>query len=130
MKRLFIAFLVAAGLFAQSTIRLADIKKIYIQKMDNGLDEYLRASISKKFHGRLTIVLDPAQADAVLKGTDQHAQRTQSATVDLIDPKSPQAILWSGAASDRDMKFLNMKHGGQQQLADRLAGDLKKAMER
>jgi ABC-type phosphate transport system auxiliary subunit len=56
------------------------------------------------------------------------AQRTQSATVDLKDPKG-DVVLWSGSAGDRDGKFLGVKHGGQQKVADHLAGDLKKAME-
>jgi hypothetical protein len=58
MRKILLLAATVGGMFAAETIRLADVKKIYIEKMDNGLDEYLRAAISKKFHDRLTIVLD------------------------------------------------------------------------
>jgi hypothetical protein len=128
--RLF-AIVVACGLcaLAQSVPRLADVRKIYIEKMDNNLDEYLRSSISKKFHGTLTIVLNRSEADAIMKGDNIAAQRTENATVTLTDPQG-KVVLWSGSANDRSAKFLDLKHGGQAKLADHLISELKKAMER
>ena len=120
--------LFSLGLTAQS-LRLADVRKVYIEKMPSGLDEYLRSSISKKFHSRITVVLEASQADAILNGVSLSAQKTQNATVSLTDPKS-RVVLWSGTAGDRSAKFLDMKHGGEQEVADHLIGQLKKAMER
>jgi hypothetical protein len=128
MKCLIISLLFVTELYSQSTIRLGDIRKVYIEQMSNGLDQYLRAAISKKFHSRLEIVLDRAQADAILASPDTSAQKTQSATVDLTDA-SGQVVLWSGAAGDRSAKWLDLKHGGEQKLADHLIDQLKKAME-
>lgn len=128
MKKLLIVFCLLGTLLAENPIRLADVRKIYIEKMDNGLDQYLRAAISKKFHDRITIVLKRDEADAILSGQNMTAQRTETATVDLTDRKG-KVILWSGSANDRNEMFLNMRHGGQQKVADHLASDLKKAME-
>jgi GTP1/Obg family GTP-binding protein len=113
---------------AQNAPRLADVRKVYVEKMDNGLDEYLRSSISKQFHGRLTIVLKREEADAILAGVNDAAQRTQTGTVTLTDPQG-KVVLWSGTANDRSAKFLDLKHGGEAKLADHLIGQLRKAME-
>ena len=120
--------LVAAALLPAQSMRLADVRRIYIEKMSNGLDNYLRSAISSKFHDRLTIVLEPGQADAILSAVNMEAQHTQSATVNLTDPKA-RVILWSGTAGDRNAKLLAMKHGGEEKVAEHLAGQLKKAME-
>lgn len=130
MKRFSLILVLAAQLFAQQhqPIRLADVRKIYIEKMSNGLDEYLRAAISKKFHQRLTIVLEESQADAIMKSPNQAAQQTEKATVDLMDPHN-KVVLWSGSAGDRSAAWLKLKHGGEQKVADHLIEDLKKAME-
>jgi hypothetical protein len=114
---------------SQSVPRLADVRRIYIEPMENKLDEYLRASISRKFHTNLTIVLKREDADAILTGVNVGAQQTQNATVTLTDPHG-KVVLWSGNANDRSAKFLDLKHGGEAKLADHLAGDLKKAMQR
>jgi hypothetical protein len=127
-KMIAIALLGAFSVLAEQPIRLADVRKIYIDKMSNGLDEYLRAAIAKKFHERLSIVLDKSQADAILMSPNATAQHTESATLDLLDTHS-SVVLWSGAAGDRSTKWLALKHGGEQKLADHLMDQLKKAME-
>jgi hypothetical protein len=129
MRSLLVLIFAVSALLAQSTERLADIRKVYVEKMDNDLDQYLRSAISKKFHTRLTIVLDPAQADAILKGVNMQTQHTETATVNLIDPHA-KVVLWSGTAGDRNQMLLNIKHGGSEKIAEHLAGQLKKAMER
>jgi hypothetical protein len=128
MRLLFVLLLAVTELLSQPAIRLGDVRKIYIEKMNNGLDQYLRAAISKKFHGRLAIVLSPSEADAIMTSPGMSAQQTQRATVDLMDTRR-RVVLWSGAAGDRSAKWLDLKHGGEQKLADHLIEDLKKAME-
>jgi hypothetical protein len=59
---------------AQSPMLLSNVRKVFIEKMDNNLDQYLASSISSKFHGSLTVVLDRSSADAILKGANLTAQ--------------------------------------------------------
>lgn len=131
MKKLVTLTIMALTLngLAYAATNLSDVRKVFIEKMNNNLDQYLSSSISSKFHGTLTVVLDRAAADAILKGENIGAQETSKATVQLIDPKG-EKILWSGSAGDRSMLFLDMKHGGEQKLADHLISQLKKAMQK
>lgn len=116
--------LLLLGAFFQTTPRLSDVRRIYVEKMNNNLDEYLRAEISHKFHGGVTIVLNRSEADAVLTGVNLGAQRTETATVNLVDQQH-RVVLWSGTANDRNAKFLNLKHSGQDKVAQHLVDQLK-----
>ena len=129
MRPFVFMILCVTSVFSQKVPKLADVQKIYVEKMDNNLDEYLRSSISKRFHGTLTIVLKREEADAILAGVNGAAQRVQSATITLTDPRG-SVVLWSGTANDRSAKFLDLKHGGEAKLADNLIGQLRKAMQR
>ncbi len=113
---------------AQGTLLVSNVRKIYIEKMADNLDQFLASSISEKFHGGVVVVLNEKSADAVLRGVNIGAQTTQSATVQLVDP-SGREIIWSGTAGDRKRLALGLAHGGQQKLADSLIGQLKKAMQ-
>ena len=128
MKRLLVILLLAVSVLAQSPTRLSDIKKIYVEKMPNNLDQYLTSEISKQFHGNLTVVLNESSAEAILKGVNIGAQNTTNATVQLVDP-SGKTVLWSGTAGDRNEVFLNLKHSGEQKVAAHLIGQLRKAMQ-
>ena len=123
------ALLLTCGitLFAQSTMKLSNVRRIYIEKMADNLDQYLASSISSKFKGSVTVVLDKKDADAVMKGINIGAQTTEKATVQLVDLGEHQ-VLWSGTANDRTLMTLDISHGGQQKIADNLIGQLKKAM--
>lgn len=113
--------------FAQP-ISLANVRKVYVEPMENHLDQYLTSEISRQFHGTLEIVTSAAQADAILKGVNVGAQTTNQVTVNLVDP-SGKVVLWSGTASDRENKFLDVKHGGLQTVAGHLIHSLRKAMQ-
>jgi len=113
---------------AQAVSALANVKKIYVEKMDNNLDQYLTSEISRQFHGSLQVVLERSQADAILKGINVGAQNTTKATVQLVDPGG-KSVLWSGTGGDRDAIFLDLKHGGEQKIAAHLVKDLKRAMQ-
>jgi hypothetical protein len=113
---------------AASAMSLSDVRKIYIEKMDNNLDQYLSAAISKEFHGTVTVVLNRSGADAILRGLNTRAQNTTEANVQLVDP-SGSVVLWSGSASDRNPMSLDIQHGGQMKIANKLAKQLKKAMQ-
>jgi hypothetical protein len=115
-------------LVAQSNPSLSHIKRIYVEKMENNLDQYITSEISRQFHGSLEIVTEPLHAEAILKGVNIGAQNTTSATVNLVDP-GDKTVLWSATAGDRENKFLDLKHGGQQTVAAHLVRELKKAMQ-
>ena len=90
-----IVLLVSASASAQTQTApsLAHVRKVYVEKMENNLDQYLTSSISSKFHGSLTVVLDKSQADAILRGENIGAPNTTKATVELVDP-SGKVVLW------------------------------------
>jgi len=50
----------AVVVFAQASNppSLKSIHKIYIDKMDNDLDQYIRAEVSKQLKGKLVVVVD------------------------------------------------------------------------
>jgi hypothetical protein len=144
-ERVRIILIVAASLatvFAQQTTSLASIKRVYIDKMPNDLDQYLRAEISKQFKGRVNVVLDASDADGILTGVSQEEKGTgakitgrylglhdvATGTVSLVD-KERKTILWSDEAGDRSLFLGALKRGGERKVADRLVGKLKKAME-
>jgi|SRR5690242_6397981 len=114
--------------FAQANPALFNVKKVYVEKMENNLDQYITSEISKQFRGSLQVVLEENKADAILKGVNIGAQNTTKATIQMVDPTG-KVILWSGTASDRDKNFANLKHGGQEQIAENLIKGLKKAMQ-
>src|SRR5262245_32594483 len=148
-----ILFVLAAAVVRASPIFAADpqtaagslhsIKKIYVDKMENDLDQYLRAEIQKQFKNEITVVLKPEDADAIMAGVSEHQNGTRAAvtgrwlglhdtatgSVSLLD-KNGSTVLWSGEAGDRSVMFGAMKRGGPRKVADRLINDLKKAMDR
>src|SRR5258706_867762 len=135
------ASLCLSGAFGQEVQSLRSVKKIFIEKMPNDLDQYLRAEISKQFKGRLIVVLDKKDADGILTGIDEEKKGTgaqitgrylglhdnATGTISLLD-KEGKNILWSDEAGDRSLLLGAMKRGGQRKVADRLISKLKKAM--
>jgi hypothetical protein len=128
--------------YAQDVAALQSIKKVYIEKMPNDLDQYLRAEIVKQFRGSLLVVLDKNDADGILTGIDEEKTGTgaqitgrylglhdnATGTLSMLD-KEGKTILWADEAGDRSLLFGVMKRGGQRKVADRLVAKLKKAME-
>ena len=131
---------IASAAFAQQSLK--DIHKIFIDRMDNDLDQYLRAEVSKQFKGRVKVVLDKTEADGILTGVSEENKGTgakvtgrylglhdiATGTISLLD-KEGKTILWSDEAGDRSLLFGVAKRGGQRKVADRLISKLKKAME-
>ena len=111
----------------QKQVLVSNVRKIYIEKMANNLDQYLASSISSKFKGTVTVVLNKGDADAILRGVNIGAQTSVQATVELVDPTEKQ-IIWSGTAGDRNMATLGITHGGLQKIADHLMEQMHKAM--
>lgn len=126
--------------FAQ-TPNLKSIHKIYIDKMPNDLDQYLRAEFFKQMKGKVEIVLEEKDADGILTGVSEEKTGTgaqitgrylglhdnATGSLSLVD-KDRKSILWSDEAGDRSLMFGVFKRGGERKVADRLVGKLKKAM--
>lgn len=120
--------LLGTTVFAQTEItNLADIQKIYIEPMPNDLNQYLTSEISKQFHGKLTVVLQKSDAEAIMKGAGG-TQDTSLGTVQIVDLAGTK-ILWSGTARDGDKMLFNLNHRGEEKVAANLIGQLKKAMQ-
>ena len=113
---------------AQSNPALFNVRKVYVEKMENNLDQYITSEISRQFHGSLAVVLEPSQADGIIKGINIGAQNTAKATAELVDP-SGKVVLWSSTGNDRNKLLLDLKHGGNQKIAAHLVKDLKKSMQ-
>jgi len=138
--RLALAALLVSLAFAQ-TPDLKSIHKIFIDKMPNDLDIYLRAEFFKQMKGKVSIVLDEKDADAILTGISDERKGTgaqitgrylglhdnATGSVSMLD-KERKAILWADEAGDRSLMFGVMRRGGERKVADRLVGKLKKAL--
>lgn len=139
-----ILLVLTLGLPWTANAQVADLKsihKIYIDKMPNDLDQYLRAEFFKQMKGKVGIVLQKEDADGIITGIDEETKGTGAkitgrylglhdtvtGTISLLD-KTETDILWSDEAGDRHL-FLNIAHrGGERQVAQRLVEKLKKAM--
>ena len=122
---------------------LKQIRKVFIEKMPNDLDQYISAEITKQMSGRLVVVLDRSLSDAVLQGTGTERNGTGAAitgrylglhdnatgAISLVD-NSSTTVLWSAEAGDRSLIFGVMARGGARKVADRLVSDLKKAIQK
>jgi hypothetical protein len=135
------AFIALAMLAPAQTPDLRSVHKIYIEKMPNDLDQYLRAEFFKQLKGKVTIVLKKEEADGVITGINEEQKGTAAkitgrylglhdtvnGTISLLD-KTETEILWSDEAGDRNLFFGIAHRGGERKVADRLVSKLKKAM--
>ncbi len=120
---------------------MKQVKKLYVEKMKQNLDEYLRAEFIKQLPGRFTIVSNREDADAVMLGTGKDKSDAGSAItggyLGLRDTATGAAsivdkagtVLWSAEAGDRTLLLGPLKRGGTREVASRLVQELKKFME-
>ena len=106
-----------------SVSSIREVKKLYIEKMPNDLDEYIKAEISRQMPGRLLVVLRQEDADAIMKGSATENR----GSVTITDVRGT-ADLWVGEAGDKGL-YLTKVHGGGKKVAERLVSGLKKAMQ-
>lgn len=120
---------------------LRSVRKIYVDKLDNDLDQYLRAEFFKQMKGRVSVVLEEKDADAILTGVSEEEKGTgakvtgrylglhdlSTGTLSLLD-RERKVILWSDEAGDRSLIFSAVHRGGERKVAQRLIGKLRKAM--
>jgi hypothetical protein len=109
--------------------------KIYVEKMDGGLDGFLRAELMKK-KVPVTIVLDEAAADFVMAGASNErksswhegwlsAQKDNSSGSVMIFSKATKDLIWAEEAGDRSLMWGSLARGGQRKVASRIADRLK-----
>jgi hypothetical protein len=128
---------------AQTQQRLGDVRRIFVEPMGNNFDRYLVAALSKELEGRITVVTTAADADATFKGgsigeakgtPDVVARRVlgmdvTSGAISLVS-KDGKVVLWAGEAGDKSIFLIGARRTGQRKVAERLAKDLRKAIER
>jgi hypothetical protein len=107
-------------------VSLKNVRRIFIEPMPGDLDQYIRAEITKEMNGRLVIVLDKANADAIMRGVGVNKSGV-AASITLIDPNET-VVLWASEAGDRSLMRGALARGGQRKVADRLVNNLKKAL--
>jgi hypothetical protein len=122
------------------SVPLSAVHKIYIEKMCGDLDQYIRAEFIKQAKGRLTIVLDMSDADAVLTGASEQKEGightitgrylgledNATAAISLTDPAGKQ-LLWAAEAGDRSLVFSIAHRNGERKVAERIVSQLLKA---
>jgi hypothetical protein len=121
---------------------LPEVKKLYLEKMPNDLDEFIRAELTKQLNDVITVVLVKEEADAILNGTGENRtgtgaqitgrylglHDTATGAVSLTD-RTGTRVLWSSEAGDRSLLFGSMRRAGPRKVAERLVKNLKKALD-
>ena len=109
--------------------------KIFIAKMEGGLDGFITTEIVKK-KLPLTIVTEDKDADFVLTGASIKAddkwyhtvfggKDKNEGNVQLLSVKD-KVLVWAGEAGDRSLMWGSFRRGGQRKVADRIVGKMKK----
>ena len=125
------------------TASFSAIHTIFIEKMPNELDQCIRAEITKQLTGRLVVVLDKGEADAIMRGASEERtgtgaqvtgrylglHDTANGSISVVD-KDEKVVLWSAEAGDRSLLFNVWRRGGVRKVAVRLVSDLKQALEK
>lgn len=141
MIRLPLLALLAASLAFAQTSALKPGSTIFIDKMPNDLDAFIRAEFVKQ-KLPFAVVLDPESAQYIMTGTGTEEQgrrwhqgwltaeqdRTSGAL--MVIERESQKMLWAGEAGDRSLWWGSMARGGQRKVAARLVSQFKKDIKR
>ena len=123
-------------------VSLKNVHRIFIEPMPGDLNEYISAEITKELKGRVVVVLDKANADAIMRGVGENKSGVgaaitgrylglhdnSTASITLIDPNET-VVMWASEAGDRSLMWGAVARGGQRKVADRLVNNLKKALD-
>src|SRR5438067_11640079 len=114
-------------------------RTIYIGKMENDLDGFIRAEFIKQ-RVPLRVLLSADEGDLTLSGSSTADEKRPwheglitstrdhaTGNVMVVESKS-NTMLWASEAGDRSWFWGSMKRGGQRKVAERLVSDLKKAI--
>jgi len=114
--------------------------RLFIEEMDYDLDGFIRAEIVKQ-QVPFVVVLHVEQADLVMTGSASASEKG-SWLAGLLTPiekdkntgnvmifnKAEKVMLWASEAGDRSVFWGALKRGGPRKVAERLVGNLKKAI--
>lgn len=142
-KVLILAIVACSATFTAQAQDLKSVHKIFIDKLPNDLDQYLRAEFFKQMNGKIQVVLDEKDADGILTGVSEEKTGTgaqitgrylglhdnATGSLSMVD-KERKTILWADEAGDRSLMFGVFRRGGERKVAERLVEKLKKAMGR
>jgi hypothetical protein len=120
---------------------IREVRRLYVEEMPNALDDYIRAELARQMPDVLAVVFQKSQADAIMKGTAAESggagSRVTGGYLGLKD-KATGAVsicdvggtvqLWASAAGDKAPVIGVVSGGGPKKVAERLVGNLKKAM--
>jgi hypothetical protein len=135
---LLLVFLLVGGVFAVEKV-IPHNAKIYIDKMDEGLDGYIRAEFVKK-SVPLQIVTQEEDADLIMTGNAANQKRSwhegwlspdrhhATGNVTIVE-RSTGKFLWASEAGDRSLWWGALKRGGARKVADRIVNNLKGAIQ-
>ena len=109
--------------------------KVYITKMEGGLDGFIATEIVKK-KLPITIVTEDKDADFILVGASIKAddkwyhtifggKDKNEGNVQLLSVKD-KTLVWAGEAGDRSLWWGSFRRGGQRKVADRIVSKMKK----
>jgi type II secretory pathway pseudopilin PulG len=120
---------------------LREIQTLLVEKMPEGLDEFVRDEIRSQLKYRIEVVSSRDRADAIMRcdlekveGGNKVGNATghvfgvkghESATVRIYD-RSGRRLLWEEEVTDK--RGIMGIHGGENKLAGRIVGKLKKQL--
>lgn len=137
LKPALAVFLACCFANAAAPESLGQVRRIYVARMPDGLDRYVRNEIYRQFKDKVSVVLDRRDADGILlePGTGSLVQRRvaprpesspdSEILVSLLD-RTGKVMLWSGEAGTRSDLY---KRGGPRSVAEHLVHKLKRAID-
>ncbi len=110
---------------APSRTSLKGIQKIYVEQIGRSLDQYITAELTRKFKGKVSVVLHAEDADAILigAGRDYWGRMLWPGAVSLVDTNQ-RLVLWSSDVTGRYWRDIWRPD----KVAERLVRDLRKAL--
>ncbi len=111
-----IAGLFCAQLLSAQSLGLNPALKVFIDKMPNELDQYLRNAFSKQMTGRVVIVPTEKEADATLSSL-------------TMAKDGRKVLLWSDDSGDKSFVLSSIKPGGERRAAEHFVSKLKKQID-
>jgi len=108
---------------AASAKTLQDVRRIFVEKMPDQLDAYVKSEIDKQLFGRVRLVSRREDADAVFQG--DRSETTGTAT---LTDASGTTVFWKDEVGDKSSLLGITRRGGPRKLAERLVDSLKKKM--
>jgi hypothetical protein len=135
-----VLLLVAAAALAQEAPKPEAVPfgpgaKIFIVKMEGGLDGFLTAEFMKK-KVPVTVVLDEESADFIMTGSGSErkgswhegwlsAEKDKASGSVMIISKAEKKLIWAEEAGDRSLWLGSFARSGPRKVASRIADRLK-----